>query len=43
MEYDMGEETWYTEIDNGNRVHLPADYDTSKLWHMTDKYTNAYE
>ncbi len=43
MEYDMDEEAWYIETDNGNWVHLPADYDTSKLWHMTDEYTNAYE
>ncbi len=43
MEYDMNEEAWYIETDNGNWVHLPADYDTSKLWHMTDEYTNAYE
>ncbi len=43
MEYDMSEEAWYIETDNGNWVHLPADYDTSKLWHMTDEYTNAYE
>lgn len=43
MEYDMGEEAWYIETDDGNWVHLPADYDTSKLWHMTDEYTNAYE
>ncbi len=43
MEYDMGEEAWYIETDSGNWVHLPADYDTSKLWHMTDEYTNAYE
>ena len=43
MEYDMGEEAWYIETYNGNWVHLPADYDTSKLWHMTDEYTNAYE
>ena len=43
MEYDMGEETWYIETDNGNWVHLPAGYDTSRLWHMTDEYINAYE
>lgn len=43
MEYDMGEEAWYIETDDENWVHLPADYDTSKLWHMTDEYTNAYE
>lgn len=43
MEYDMGEEAWYIETDEGNWVHLSADYDTSKLWHMTDEYTNAYE
>ncbi len=43
MEYDMGEGAWYIETDNGNWVHLPAGYDTSKLWHMTDEYINAYE
>ncbi len=43
MEYDMDEEAWYIETDNGNWVHLPADYDTSNLWHMTDEYINAYE
>lgn len=43
MEYDMGEEAWYIETDNGNWVHLPSNYDTSKLWHMTDEYVNAYE
>ncbi len=43
MEYDMGEGAWYIEADKGKWVHLPADYDTSKLWHMTDEYTNAYE
>jgi len=43
MEYDMDEEAWYIETDNGKWVHLPADYDTSKLWHMTDEYVNAYK
>ena len=43
MEYDMDEEAWYIETDDGNWVHLPDGYDTSKLWHMTDEYTNAYE
>ncbi len=43
MEYDMSEEAWYIETDDCNWVHLPADYDTSKLWHMTDEYTNTYE
>ena len=43
MEYDMGEDAWYIEADEGNWVHLPADYDTSALWHMTDEFTNAYE
>lgn len=43
MEYDMDEEAWYIETENGNWVHLPAGYDTSKLWHMTDEYTNAYK
>ncbi len=43
MEYDMGEETWYIETDKGNWERLPAGYDTSRLWHMTDEYTNAYE
>ena len=43
MEYDTDEEAWYIETDNGNWVHLPADYDTSKLWHMKDEYTNVYE
>ena len=43
MEYDMGEEAWYIEADSDNWVHLPEDYDTSMLWHMTDEYTNPYE
>ncbi|SCY36359.1 hypothetical protein SAMN02910292_01466 [Lachnospiraceae bacterium XBB2008] len=43
MEYDMGEDAWYIEADEGNWVHLPEDYDTSMLWHMSDEYTNAYE
>ncbi len=43
MEYDMGEAAWYIETGDGNWVHLPADYDTTELWHMTDEYVNAYE
>ena len=43
MEYDMGEGAWYIETDDGNWVHLPAGYDTAKLWHMTDEYVNAYK
>ncbi len=42
MEYDMGEGAWYIETDDGNWVHLPDSYDTSKLWHMTDEYTDSY-
>ena len=43
MEYDPNEDTWYVETGEGNWVHLPSKYDTSKLWHMTDEYTNAYD
>jgi DNA-directed RNA polymerase subunit M/transcription elongation factor TFIIS len=43
MEYDMGEEAWYIETNDGNWVHLPESYDTTDLWHMTDEYVNAYE
>ena len=43
MEYDMDEQAWYVEVSDGSWVHLPDTYDTSKLWHMTDEYTNAYE
>ncbi len=43
MEYDMGEKAWYIEISDGNWVHLSGSYDTSRLWHMTDEYVNAYE
>ncbi len=43
MEYDMDEKGWYVEVSDGQWVHLPDTYDTSKLWHMTDEYANAYE
>ena len=43
MEYDMDEKDWYVEVSDGNWIHLPDTYDTSKLWHMTDEYANAYE
>lgn len=43
MEYDMDEDAWYIETEEGNWVHLPESYDTSNLWHMTDEYVNAYE
>ena len=43
MEYDMDEGAWFVEVSDGNWVHLPDSYDTSKLWHMTDEYVNAYE
>lgn len=42
MEYDMSEGAWYIETDDGNWVHLPGNYDTKNLWHMTDEYVNAY-
>ncbi len=43
MEYDMNEDVWYIETEDGKWVHLPTGYDTSQLWHMTDEYTNEYE
>ncbi|MBO4846237.1 MAG: hypothetical protein J5525_08005 [Lachnospiraceae bacterium] len=43
MEYDSNENAWYIETNDGNWVHLPSAYDTTKLWHMTDEYTNTYD
>ena len=43
MEYDMAEGTWYIEASEGNWIPLPAEYDTSRLWHMTDEYTDPFE
>ncbi len=43
MEYDKDEDAWYVEASEGNWVHLPDSYDTSKLWHMTDEFVNEYK
>ncbi len=43
LEYDMDENAWYVEVSDGDWVHLPDNYDTSYLWHMSDEYVNGYE
>ena len=43
MEYDMDDNAWYVEASDNNWVHLPDNYDTSKLWHMNDEYVNDYD
>ena len=42
MEYNMDEDTWYIEVRDGEWVQLPYTYDTSKLWHFTDEYTDPF-
>lgn len=35
MEYELDEDQWYIEADEGNWIKLPSKYDTSELWHIT--------
>lgn len=35
MEYELEEDQWYIEIDDGRWTKLPSKYDTSELWYIT--------
>ncbi len=41
MEYELDEDQWYIEIDDGRWIELSSKYDTSELWYITGELAGS--